>query len=108
MADNLIIGSNQFSSNVDEKHFDIVASALRKSCLNDDELKDYFELERCFKCITKFEMQSFGNSKDNLNSDIFVKVERWTNLFTVNSEIKRNNTKFYLVQLIYNLYQEAF
>ncbi|XP_046859300.1 2-(3-amino-3-carboxypropyl)histidine synthase subunit 2-like [Xenia sp. Carnegie-2017] len=74
MADNLIIESNQFSSNVDEKHFDIVASALRKSCLNDDELKDYFELERCFKCITKFEMQSFGNSKDDLNSDIFVKV----------------------------------
>ena len=53
-----VISSSQFSSNIDEKNFELANESKQEDHLNDGELRELYELEKCIERIKKCEIDS--------------------------------------------------
>jgi hypothetical protein len=53
MAENLVISSSQFSSNINENQFVLTSTTEEKDYLDNGELIEFYDLEKCVGCIKK-------------------------------------------------------
>jgi hypothetical protein len=53
MAENLVISSSQFSSNINENQFVLTSTTEEKDSLDNGELIEFYDLEKCIGCIKK-------------------------------------------------------
>ena len=51
MAEKFVISSSQFSSNINENQFELSSTAEKKGLLDETDLLDFYDLEKCVECI---------------------------------------------------------
>ncbi len=57
MAEKLIISTSQFSSNINENQFELTSTTQENDCLDDADLTEFYDLEKCVGCIKKCEIE---------------------------------------------------
>jgi hypothetical protein len=58
MAGNLVISSSQFSSNVDENQFEPASTAEKRDFLDDGDVIEFYDLEKCVECIKNCDIET--------------------------------------------------
>ena len=51
MAEKFVISSSQFSSNIDENQFEQSSTTEKKVFLDEADLLDFYDLEKCIECV---------------------------------------------------------